>query len=334
MPTLYVMSGIQGSGKSTVAGQISEEHDAVVLSSDKIRLELFGDESAQLDNNKVFETLYDRARSLLSEDKNVIIDAMNISRKRRMHLLSNEFRKIECKRIIVYVATPLEKCIENDSNRSRTVTEKVIKKTYRNMQVPIRSEGWDDIWYALDEYEKEPANPSLSWWLEVSENPETFESNIAEIVPVFKGLYNLSHDNPHHSFSVGRHIYYTLKNVRELFNKLEDKTNMNYELLTLSALFHDVGKKHTKRFMDSKGEYSEYAHFYNHEKVSAQIAVSELLRLRYPKEIVEGVNELVQFHMDLYKAPKKNGKRKVEYAISKERYELLKILHEADTMAH
>lgn len=43
-PTLWVMCGLSGSGKSTIAKQLAQEHEnTVIVSSDSVREELTGD---------------------------------------------------------------------------------------------------------------------------------------------------------------------------------------------------------------------------------------------------------------------------------------------------
>lgn len=45
MNKLYVMVGLPASGKSTIAAEYVEQHDAVLVSSDAIRAEIYGDEN-------------------------------------------------------------------------------------------------------------------------------------------------------------------------------------------------------------------------------------------------------------------------------------------------
>ena len=54
-PTLYIMCGLSGSGKSTIATQIANENpNTVIVSSDAIREELTGNENDQSKNEDVF----------------------------------------------------------------------------------------------------------------------------------------------------------------------------------------------------------------------------------------------------------------------------------------
>jgi poly(A) polymerase len=69
-----------------------------------------------------------------------------------------------------------------------------------------------------------------------------------------------------------------------------DKTEPKLEL-RLAALLHDVGKPATRQFSDGG------ATFHHHEVVGARIARQRLRELRYPKQIVADVSELVFLHL-------------------------------------
>ena len=65
-PNLYIMIGLPGSGKDTIAKQIQavDRLKNVVLSSDNIRMELFGWED-QSKNGRVFEEMNKRCKEYL-----------------------------------------------------------------------------------------------------------------------------------------------------------------------------------------------------------------------------------------------------------------------------
>ena len=62
-------------------------------------------------------------------------------------------------------------------------------------------------------------------------------------------------------------------------------------VLRLAALFHDVGKPATRRFEGSK------VSFHHHEVVGARMTRRRLRKLRYPKDLIAEVAELVFLHM-------------------------------------
>jgi poly(A) polymerase len=61
--------------------------------------------------------------------------------------------------------------------------------------------------------------------------------------------------------------------------------------LRLAALFHDIGKPDTREF--GPGGVT----FHHHEVVGARLARKRLRELRYPREIVEDVSQLVYLHL-------------------------------------
>ena len=63
-------------------------------------------------------------------------------------------------------------------------------------------------------------------------------------------------------------------------------------VLRLAALLHDIGKPDTKK-MHPGGKVS----FHHHEVVGAKLARVRLSSLRYPKEVVEDVTQLVALHL-------------------------------------
>ena len=65
-PTLYIMCGLSGSGKSTIATQIANENqNTIIVSSDAIREELTGYYEDQEHNEEVFKIFHNRIRTSL-----------------------------------------------------------------------------------------------------------------------------------------------------------------------------------------------------------------------------------------------------------------------------
>ena len=72
-PKFIMLIGLPGSGKSTWAEKyITENANTVLISSDNIRKELFGDENSQEDNNRVFYEMEVRTLNHLNNGVNVI----------------------------------------------------------------------------------------------------------------------------------------------------------------------------------------------------------------------------------------------------------------------
>lgn len=87
-PTMWVLVGLSGSGKSTIATQIANENpNTVIVSSDAIREELTGNYEDQEHNEEVFKIFHDRIRKNLENKKNVIADATNLTMKSRRAIM-------------------------------------------------------------------------------------------------------------------------------------------------------------------------------------------------------------------------------------------------------
>lgn len=139
MSKLYTMVGLPGSGKSTWAGARS---DCVVVSSDAIRGELFGDEREQRDGALVFETAYQRIAEALNEGRTVIFDATNLKRRSRAEI----FRRFpDAEHIAVYINTPFPLCKERNKNRARQVPVSVIRRMFYQLESPTKEEGFSQI---------------------------------------------------------------------------------------------------------------------------------------------------------------------------------------------
>jgi len=82
MTTLYVMIGIPGSGKSTVAGLLG----LPVVSTDAIRLELTGDAEDQSANDTVYAVAHARTEQHLACGESVVFDATNLTGSSRRPL--------------------------------------------------------------------------------------------------------------------------------------------------------------------------------------------------------------------------------------------------------
>jgi poly(A) polymerase len=65
-------------------------------------------------------------------------------------------------------------------------------------------------------------------------------------------------------------------------------------VLRLAALLHDVGKPKTRSFDHGR------ASFHHHEVVGARMARERLTALRYPKDVVEDVTQLVYLHLRIH----------------------------------
>lgn len=294
MVKFYMLIGLPGSGKTEIANRLADAN-TIVLSSDAIRKEFYGDEAVQDNPSKVFEEMQRRTIAALKDRKNVVYDATNISRKKRKHLVSS--LSVPCKKVACVIWARYETCLSRDGARNRNVGENVIKRMLMNFQPPYYDEGWDEIRFELND------TPYLR--------------------SDYDGWIDCEHDNPHHNNSVKEH---TLKVMSEAVKLGQGRSARKGVAITLilAASLHDIGKKFVKGFKNSRGEPSEIAHFYNHQNVGSYFAIGyeETLGLNAKQRAL--IYWLINVHMDPFLHTKYSA------ALTDELSELLNIFHSCD----
>ena len=149
-PIFIMLVGISGAGKSTIAKEYcSSMKNSIIISSDAIRAELWGDERFQHNPKLVFEIMNTRTVENLEKGVSVIYDATNLIAARR----SNLIRQIKsyCKQVIcLFIDKSLNECAANQRKRKRQVPYDVMRKQLSQLEVPQYSEGWDKILVRYD----------------------------------------------------------------------------------------------------------------------------------------------------------------------------------------
>ena len=309
MPTFTMMVGVAGSGKSTIAMQIALKHkDTLLYSSDSIRGEIYGDENCQSNPGRVFDILHQRVVRGLSDGHNVIMDATNLSCKRRMNFLKS-IAHIDCRKECVLVVTTPEDIEERMKHRDRKVPMGVVHKQLCQFQCPNYYEGWDSI------------------WVEYNSKPEDCHSSYSKLWRECE----IPHDNPHHSLSVIDHMC-KAADIAEDFAWKSDDLSLVHERWI--ARIHDIGKPRCKSFFDRNGNPSDVAHYIGHQNYSAYYSL-----LFDNSDFDISLNDsldnacLIQWHMEHYL---RNGSAldKFYTMLGPKMEKRLHVLEEADRLAH
>lgn len=293
-PTLFVMCGLPASGKSTYAKELALKYNAKIFSSDELREEMLNNVNNQEHNTDIFIELHRRIKSHLSASDNAIYDATNINSKKRRAFIS-ELKNIPCIKECHIIATPYEECLRRNKERDRVVPEDVIKRMYLNWNTPYWFEGWDDIIVHCD---AEPVI-TIDDWLDK--------------------YMDYNQDNSHHTMTLGEHCKAVGESLKEDI------------LLYCAGSLHDCQKPFVKSFVNSKGEITEQAHYYQHHCPSGYDA----LFFEYPNHVSPlDVSILVNLHMQPYFWKEEKTYDKYKSLWGKELYDNIMKLHEADEVNH
>ena len=308
MLTFYMMVGLPGSGKSTKAEQIKNEFCAQVFSSDALRKEKFGDEKIQKDAAGIFKELLNRCAASLDSGYTTVLDATNLSYKKRMEFLRELDKKVSLafSKICVLMATPYEICCERNSSRERVVPDEAMKRMYCSFYTPAYFEGWDDI--------------QIIYPNEMDRVEELADRYVENVV-------DFQQDNTHHKYSLDKHLFETRKYIEEHYNHL---SYIKFLDLKVASTYHDIGKPATKFFKPN----DSIAHYYNHENVGAYMILF-LFRASSVKSIIY-ISSLVCYHMMPYVFENSTEKTVERYKNlwGEEFYNDIMRLHEADVASH
>ena len=154
----------------------------------------------------------------------------------------------------------------------------------------------------------------------VSDHPEklkdAYELGItAVILPEFDKCMATPQNNPHHMYNVGDHILKSMENIRP------DR------VLRLTMLMHDIAKP-DKMTIDSNG----ICHFKGHQELGADMAKAIFRRLKFDRDTMDRVCNLIRYHDERYPAQPK-AVRKAMNRVGVSEFPFLMEVRYADTLA-
>jgi predicted kinase len=151
MTEAYIMVGAPGAGKSTYAAKLAKENNAVIVSGDDVRRELFG--SAEIQGN--WFAIWDRIVELVEgySGRNIILDGTHYREDYRSEaitmLRSYGYFNVEA----VVVNPSLATCLARNFQRAdRNVPDYVVKEMHEKLQRSLKginNEDFDRVSYVL-----------------------------------------------------------------------------------------------------------------------------------------------------------------------------------------
>jgi predicted kinase len=149
MKTIYILIGAPGSGKSTWARNNALTLNAVIVSSDQVRIDFRSSSRNPLNGDLVFAEVERRARDFLQADRSVILDATHYLRKYRAYAIKLA-REYQARSIAMWFDVPLEICrTRNQQRDNRTfgaerVPDGILRNIWEHLQPP-REDEFDEV---------------------------------------------------------------------------------------------------------------------------------------------------------------------------------------------
>lgn len=307
MAKLNIMIGIPGSGKTRYAKELLNNNNTIYLSSDDIRINMFGFED-QTHNAEVFERMKRETLIALKNGFNVIYDATNLSKKHRSDIIKRA--KMCDAEVNAYLCcTPINIILErNITRQERQIPWDKLIQMIQSIEPPMYYEGFDNI-YLIDG----------------GMYDDVYDYNF-----LIKDCVGYKQDNPHHFETLEEHIKAVVKRAEDLGKNL--KLRIDAEILRQAARYHDILKPYTRQFNDKKGYFT----YYNHEKLSTyaffchvrkQNFIDDFNRVRLSDSSYQ-IGALILNHMEWYRREDMTPIK--EMFNDDDLYHLLELLHEAD----
>jgi predicted kinase len=134
-PSLVVLIGAAGAGKSTFAGRHFRADE--ILSSDRYREIVSGDEANQAATRTAFKLLHRDLRARLAAGRLTVVDATNVEASARRGLLAPA-RAAGVPAVAIVLDLPLETILaRNGARRPRSVDENVVRRHVGSLRAAL-----------------------------------------------------------------------------------------------------------------------------------------------------------------------------------------------------
>ena len=139
-------------------------------------------------------------------------------------------------------------------------------------------------------------------------------------------MRNYDQHNHHHSQDLFTHCEKACKYINE------KEGYIGIEPLSWAVFLHDIGKPFTQTFINAKGEVTEEAHYYGHDRVGGYLAL--LFDSGWSDKERMLISRLICYHMQPYFNKTEKARDKWKNIWGEELNYFIMLLHEADVQAH
>lgn len=147
MATMYILVGLQGAGKSTYAEKLNKQTGAIIVSSDAIREKKSGSRQITKNDSKIFTEMRRTIKKLLEEGKDVIVDATNVTIKKRASYINYISKLEDIKKVAIVFNKNANTCVCQNFQRDKDkqVPKYAIYNLEKYFVYPTLEEGFDEI---------------------------------------------------------------------------------------------------------------------------------------------------------------------------------------------
>ena len=145
MNKIIMLIGAAASGKSTAAQKLAVKYDAVIISTDRMRAALYGNESIQGNWPQIERLIYIRIGKLINFNKNIILDSTHYKKEYRAKIIKNfsQYSEISA----YFFNYPFSVIYKRNKERARVVPFNVLTAMYKELKKapPTLAEGFKSI---------------------------------------------------------------------------------------------------------------------------------------------------------------------------------------------
>lgn len=143
MTKFYMLVGLSANRNSTMAKEISEKEDVIIVSFDDVREKLLGDKTDKNKQGLVYDEMLRLTSSYLRNGFSVVYYAPNTNKRRRKALLSKLPKEVY--KCCICLDADKETFVEKDTKRKGIIQKHIVDRMNSAMQIPTYNEGWHSI---------------------------------------------------------------------------------------------------------------------------------------------------------------------------------------------
>ncbi len=143
MANFYLICGFYGSGKTTLAKELSKTNNIKLIDVDKRYEDINGDECIRNNSFDVWMSLYKEIHESELSNNDIIFCTSSLQERQRQEFLE-WFHNFNFH--LIWVMSPWDICLENNYKRTRKIPLEKLTRDWQLIEIPNPNEnGWNTI---------------------------------------------------------------------------------------------------------------------------------------------------------------------------------------------